>query len=71
MPCYAPVFSPTHWFWCPFRNMLIALTIASLIIATFGFILASEKGRCTIARLRYQIRHCREGNSDPRRIIYQ
>ena len=70
MPCYAPVFPPTHWFICAFRNAILGLMLAMVIIGSFGLIFLSEKGRCWVARMRFRIKHCQKGNNNPRLVLF-
>ena len=64
-PCYAPVFPASSAVDCALQNIRLAILLVFLIlilIVTFG----SEGILCLIRRTQFRMRHCREGNDDPR-----
>ncbi len=64
-PCYAPVFPPSSPLDCALLQIRLRILLVFLILAlliTFG----SERVMCRIRQTQYRIRHCREGNNDPR-----
>ena len=64
-PCYAPVFPASSAVDCALQNIRLAILLVFLIlilIVTFG----SEGILCLIRKTQFRMRHCREGNDDPR-----
>ncbi len=64
-PCYAPLFAPSSADQCRLnqaRSVLLLTILIILLILTFG----SEGIMCRIRDVLYRMRHCREGNENPR-----
>ncbi len=64
-PCYAPVFPASSAVDCALQNIRLTILLVFLIlilIVTFG----SEGILCLIRKTQFRMRHCREGNNDPR-----
>lgn len=64
-PCYAPVFPASTSSRCALnriRLILLLIVLVMLLVFTFG----SEGVMCLIRQTAYRLRHCRDGNDDPR-----
>ena len=72
-PCYAPVFSPNHWWACFWLMIIYTLVIVyltiMLIIAMLGGGDAVRTIACMIKQYAFRMKYCRQGNDDPNKQI--
>lgn len=64
--CYAPVFRGSNCIACLYLTIIFTAVIALLVIS---LVWLTAEGRCLIKQYQFRIRYCKQGNSDPQRLI--
>lgn len=64
-PCYAPVFERASFLTCLIRAISYAFVVLALLLLIL-ITLGNERFICQLKQTIFRMKHCRDGNSDPR-----